>query len=471
MHSLRRDAALAGVERIAFGLTALLLACSVVLGGAQDGQGMAGRMVCQLVSVLLLVSLVLRWHWRGAAPAFPAWAGWLLLLPLLLPLLQLLPLPMALWQQIGVRQALAVGGASAGVDVQAHVSLVPMMAERALWALLPAWALAMAVLSMPARAQRQLLALLLILVVLSLLWGIVQRAQGPASALRLYRYTNATDATGFFANRNHLASLLLMGLPLAMAAAAWLTTQRLAGQPVRPLPLLMALALTVLLILGIALTRSRAGIVLCVLAIGLSVPMVLALRRQRGLRRVLAGVLAIGVLAALQFGLTGILQRLRRNPFEDSRWGLVEGTLKAASEHAPLGAGLGTFRDVYPAYELAGPGSRIVNHAHDDWLELWLEGGWPLLLLASIFLVLFALAGWRIWRAKADDVLLLQTRAAWIGLLLCMLHALVDYALRTTTIMVVFALLAAVLMSGVAALDASGSGTSTSARRRRSASS
>ncbi len=465
MHASRLDPTITFHDRVQWSLTALLLAGAIVLGGAQGGQGIAGSLICQLLAVLLLAWLVLRWQWWGSMPALPGRWGWMLLVPLLLPLLQLLPMPMALWQQVVPRQALSAGMTAAGAGLQAQWSLVPFATEQALWAMLPALALAASVLWMPVKRQRQMLLLLLGLAVLSLLWGIVQRAQGPFSAMRLYSFTNQTDATGFFANRNHLASLLLMALPFAMVAAAWLTTQRLAGQPVSPLRVLSTMALAVFLVLGIALTRSRAGIVLCLLAIALSLPAVLTLRRQRGQRRVFIGVGLVGLLVTLQFGLTGILQRLHRSPMQDSRWGLFKGTVDAANSHAPLGSGLGTFRDVYPVFD-ASPGSMIVNHAHNDWLELWLEGGWPFALLAAAFLVFFAWAGWRAWRAKAEDVLLLQTRAAWIGLLLVMLHALVDYALRTTADMVVFGLLMALLVSGLARLQATEAEDAASSRRR-----
>ena len=439
-------------DRIQFGLTALLLACTIVLGGAQGGQGMLGDLICQWLSLLLLAWLLLRWHWQSFSTAAPAYAKAVLLLPLLLPLLQLVPIPLDWWQQIGARHLLATELAAVGVSVPAHVSLAPLWAERALWSLLPATALAWSVLYLPGRAQRHLLVLLVVLAALALLLGLAQRAQGPYSELRFYPYANLTDATGFFANRNHLALLLLMALPLSIAAAAWFTTHWLAGYSGAFFRALPALAMAVYLILGIAMTRSRSGILLCALAIALALPMVLGLRRERGRRRVVAVIAALGLLLTVQFALTGILQRMHRGVLEDSRWGLVQGTLQAASANAPLGSGLGTFRDVYPAYGQSPLIAHAANHAHNDWLELWLEGGWPFAMLALAFVLFFVWAGFQVWRRHDDEALLLRTRAAWIGLLLALLHALVDYALHTTADMGVFALLTAVLLAGLAGL-------------------
>jgi O-antigen ligase len=112
---------------------------------------------------------------------------------------------------------------------------------------------------------------------------------------------------------------------------------------------------------------------------------------------------------------------------------------------------------VYPMFEPL-PTSRIVNHAHNDWLELWLEGGAPFLLLAGMFVFFMAWSGVKLVHSAADDGLLLRARAAWIGLLLVMLHAVVDYALRSTANMVVFALLLAVLLGGLGKREKGGAG-------------
>lgn len=42
----------------------------------------------------------------------------------------------------------------------------------------------------------------------SVLLGFLQVAQGPSSPLRLFEFTNLTEAVGFFANRNHFSALL-----------------------------------------------------------------------------------------------------------------------------------------------------------------------------------------------------------------------------------------------------------------------
>ncbi|MBK8068856.1 MAG: hypothetical protein IPK27_14895 [Rhodanobacteraceae bacterium] len=116
--------------------------------------------------------------------------------------------------------------------------------------------------------------------------------------------------------------------------------------------------------------------------------------------------------------------------------------LAVAGQFGWLGTGLGSFPAVYAAYEpidLVGP--KILNHAHNDWAELWVELGVLLPMAALAF-------GWWLWRrvrelaasgtlSPGENALRLAGIGV-IGVLAC--HSLVDYPLRTTSLSVVFAL-------------------------------
>jgi O-antigen ligase len=91
----------------------------------------------------------------------------------------------------------------------------------------------------------------------------------------------------------------------------------------------------------------------------------------------------------------------------------------------------------------------FVNHAHDDVLEAWLEGGAVSIILGVAFLIWFAFSAARIWRhtpphAHAIDLLL--ARAATIVVPLLLAHSFVDYPLRTGAMMAVFAFSCALLV-------------------------
>jgi O-antigen ligase len=179
-------------------------------------------------------------------------------------------------------------------------------------------------------------------------------------------------------------------------------------------------------------------------------PMAISLRRQRGTYRVLTAAVLVGVLLSIQFALFGILQRLESDPLDDQRWRYAKVTREAAADFAPWGTGLGTFRQAFQPYEVDDdPEDAIVNHAHNDYLELWLEGGVPAAVLLA--------AGGAIWLAVGLALLRrtpeagtpesrdrLIGRSAWLAASLALVHSSMDYPLRTTANLAVFSVLAGI---------------------------
>jgi O-antigen ligase len=244
-----------------------------------------------------------------------------------------------------------------------------------------------------------------------------------------------------------------MSLPLAFAGTAWVIAERLAGRRVSPFWGIAGCTLIILIILGIAMSRSRAGMLLGMVAVLASLPIVMGLRRQRGTKRILAITLAIAGMLAVQFSLLGILQRLETDPMTDGRWEYAVVTLDAASAYAPIGSGLGTFQQAYQPFEAKRtPGRYILNHAHDDYLELWLEGGVPALILMGLGAVAWFWRGRQLLRpgpesGEPHSRTLLLSRVAWVSASLALLHSALDFPLRTTASMAVFSVLAAIAFS------------------------
>jgi O-antigen ligase len=166
-------------------------------------------------------------------------------------------------------------------------------------------------------------------------------------------------------------------------------------------------------------------------------------RNRRRVSLIALAGFGLALLIGLQFGLAGWEKRglHARDLGEDLRWPVAGVTLRAAQANLPLGTGIGTF---VPVYQAAAPRTlvfdRYVNHAHDDWLELWLEAGIPALALAVGFFMWLGSAGLRAWRATASNLDGHFARAGSIAIGLLMLHSFVDYPLRSAAIMTIFAL-------------------------------
>ena len=184
-------------------------------------------------------------------------------------------------------------------------------------------------------------------------------------------------ATGFFANSNHMATLLVATIPFLAAlvrSAQGFNRQRS----------LMVMAVTaaaaLLLFVGILLNRSLAGY-------GLAPPVLAASALMLFLKRGSASHLAAAAAALLALGAAVLLATtsIRGGTFGndaeisvESRQDMLETTTEALRDYFPWGSGLGTFRSIYQLYEdPAEVTSTYVSHAHNDYVELALETGLP----------------------------------------------------------------------------------------------
>jgi O-antigen ligase len=102
------------------------------------------------------------------------------------------------------------------------------------------------------------------------------------------------------------------------------------------------------------------------------------------------------------------------------------------------GSGFGTFQTLYQTVENPFAVTRFyVNHAHNDALELLIEGGIAALILLILSLAWWTSAAWRAWRPSDDADPYARAGAVMGGVLL--MHSLVDFPLRTEALMAVLA--------------------------------
>jgi hypothetical protein len=313
--------------------------------------------------------------------------------------------------------------------------------------LLPASALYLATLQMSHRQRLKLAALLLGCIFAGAILGLLQKFNGPDSALYFYNNTNRGMAVGWFANNNHYAIALAAALPLLWAALVRRINSRNDGQR-HPLWILLLFGAALVFMLGFIISGSRAGLVLGMLGCLLMLPAIIAADQHQGAKHWLFAAMAAGLVLSIQLGLYFIVLQFAPDPLLDSRWQIGAATREAALSFAPAGAGPGTFVHAFQAIDGLMFGPLTVNHAHNDYLELWLESRWVGAAIASILLFAFIWQGVRVWfRASAHSVdAVMLARAAWIGLLLLLLHSLVDYPLRTTALSAMAGLLAAFLL-------------------------
>jgi len=427
-----------------FWLSAALLTLAFVFGGASR-ENPISTMAIELLGVTLLAATV--WSRALAGAGRVGWPETALLGGIfLVPLLQLMPLPPDMWTTLPGRQEAVATLRLAGIEPGwAPLSLDPEATFRSLLWLVPPAALFLAVGDLDTGARFRLAGVVLALCIASLVLGGLQITDRDGGLFASPTGGHTDLPIGFFANRNHQGIAMVAALPFAAAfAAIWGST---ASQRTRAANIVFA-ALVALLIVGVLVTRSRAALALAGPALIASIVIFWAASGVRGLRReaaLMIGAAAVALIFAAQFAISAVFDRFETLADGDARFEMWPSIIKASTDVAPVGAGLGAFVPFYRAWEpldLMGP--NFINHAHNDYLELWLETGWlaPFVLVA--FLLWLGRASLKAWSGAPTQSTALA-RAGGVAVVVLLAHSVGDYPLRTQALACVLAFAAACL--------------------------
>ena len=441
----------------------LLLLCFIC--GGDSAKFNVGMMAAQLLAIPLLLAAVVRCHLRGRLVS----ARWGILAALLIvavPLLQLLPLPVGLWTSSASRAQLLQDLHTVGVEaVQTRWTLSPAATERAIYYLIPGLALFFSMLAVGRSAWRKMLAVIIVVCVANLLLAFAQVLAGQQSFLNPYP-DFAPAMAGIFANRNHQADMLAVGLMLisVFILEAWkhYRENRNTG---RRIVLFALIAAT--FVFALPLVGSRAGVIVAmVMLMGVVLSSGLpSLRTYRANR-----TLQVGTLLALIVFVSGLYAAVAWMQVdvdaEGSRHTLLTETLRIGNEQAPLGSGIGTFVSTFQQ----GASDTFltnfyVNNAHNEYAQWWLEGGVLGVAVTLFALVIFLKTLVNLLRQRQSSATRVCGMAAMMGIGVVILHSTVDYPLRTHALMAVFAVL-----SGIAIAAASSGSSAESPSRIRKAS-
>lgn len=418
-------------------LTPAFVALALVYGGATHGEALSSAVVRLAAIALLLCAM--QPHIQDGVRPVDRWPLAVLGLGILIPIIQLIPLPPQVWTALPGREAVTEGFRTGGVALPwLPISLAPSATVDALLSLVPPAAVFLAIISLDERARRRVSLIVIAVTLAGTLIGAAQVASGQDSSLRFYEVTNTDSAVGFFANRNHYAALLAITLPLT---AYWLAYSESRSRGQRVVYMLIAAGFLVIFVVSLGVTRSRAGIGLGAAAILASAAV---LWFSKAVPRIvpvvlIAGMVVGGGLISL-FALEPLLNRFHDPVSNEARVNLLPGLMAAAKTYFPVGSGLGSFVPVFQMFEHADTMlPRYVNHAHDDYIELIIETGvmGAAVLTAGLGWIVTAAvrsAGW----PQGRDPDLQRVAAVIVAILL--VHSVVDYPLRTAALSVMFAL-------------------------------
>ena len=230
---------------------------------------------------------------------------------------------------------------------------------------------------------------------------------------------------GPYVDRNHFAGFAEMIIPVALVPLV-------TGKVRRERVFLVAL-FAVVPIVALVLSASRGGIV----SFGVQIVILFSLlliRRVRGRYVILGGIVVlVAVMAVSWIGVQRVVQRFSgiqsREVTVGKRVAMRHDTWRLFLDHPIIGTGLGTLQMVYPPYDTMYDG-KVVNHAHNDYLEALAETGMIGGLCCLWFLgtlLLNALKGVADKESSFGSVLNLSGLIACCGILV---HSLVDFNLH-----------------------------------------
>lgn len=311
------------------------------------------------------------------------------------------------------------------------------------WAGLSAWAWMLITVTHANSPRLETLGkLLLVLAVLQAGYGLLMQLSGVEfGAYLATKESYRGHATGTLINRNHFAAMMYIATALALPslieaeessqardsltrAIHWLTSRKI----------LLRLSVVIFAI-AVVNSHSRMGSTALAAGVGIAclVSVILSIfpRFSKGLAStrylffLTISVAAIDVLIVSHwFDLDTVVQRIDSTTAEgEVREEILMDVVSSDWPRAAavLGTGAGSYESVYRRYESL-PRLARVDHAHNDWLQFWLEYGAAGAGLLGLGLILLFKRMAKIPRPQAIAMLSL--------LFMLGLHAAVDFALR-----------------------------------------
>lgn len=372
---------------------------------------------------------------------------------------QMIPLPPGMWSALPGRAGFVQIYTAAGMDipwlpltVSSNRTLNSLMSL-----IVPAAALMLFAIQDPL-SRTKLLMVLWVIAIISVIIGVFQLVGSPRGPLYFYRLTNNGLPVGLFANRNHQALMVAIGIVLS---SYFIVTKGSRGR--WGTLLATASGATLFLFLPFLLVAgSRAGLVTGGLMVLASLMLVYiggfnggsqTKPSQKKRKLFLSGATAVTAMLAIVFGafvLTSrslALDRLMASSQDELRAQIWPTIVSMIRSDWLFGRGFGTFDIAYKQVErveLLRPA--YINHAHNDWAQWIIEGG----VVAVAILVLFIV--WLVRRALSLASTIrrgqrLDVLVAFLIVLACGVASSVDYPLRVPSLMVVFAIACGIISS------------------------
>ncbi len=277
--------------------------------------------------------------------------------------------------------------------------------------------------------------------------------QGFTSAGRIYWLIKPRvgSAYGSYVNHNHYAGLMELLLPFALVLAF--------SGSVRGGKRVLLVFAAMLMAASVFLCQSRGGMFAVIVE---TVFLAILWMRQFSPRKSAAVFVAFCLVTALFLAWIAPQQVGGRitDTHDPARWLIHRNSIRMFAAHPFLGSGFGSFATAFPRYRVFYDGF-LINHAHDDYLELLLETGLAGLGVAVWFIVVLYREGLRNLRSAKLSLVALMSTAALAGCTGLLAHSFIDFNLHIPANAALFFVLCAIASAPLVNGNRSNSNSST----------
>ncbi|MGK6353912.1 O-antigen ligase family protein [Sphingomonas sp. DT-207] len=406
-----------------------------ILGGGNTVPGPTTYLLMTATCLFVGAVIVLRPTTANA----PISAYLAMALIVITPLLQIIPLPPAIWQALpGSALRADVLALIGQADLWRPLSLEPLYTAQTFVMASGFAALVIGLLALKLADFERVLILLLGLICAGILVGVIQVATNGAFP-RFFKQAHDGALIGFFANKNHMAMAIAASLPLASVLL-------LASRKKRyPVPRLFFFVYWTVALIATLATASRAGIALYLIA-SLAIALSLASRISIRHRILIATiVIVVGAVVISSSPFQTMMDRFDHIG-DDNRVLFTQRSLPLVTQYWPTGAGGGVFEDLFITSEpIEWVKPTIMNHVHNDYVEMVIEYGLTGVIALLVLAVVILGSIWELRRLHDRRAAAIRVAGAVIIALMA-LHSLVDYPLRRPATLAIFAVAIAMVL-------------------------
>jgi O-antigen ligase len=405
-----------------------VVSVSALLFGAVESWSMA---IVGVITTAAFVPFVGKW--KSSGESGPDTRGIILpaLIHLLYPLFQLIPLPLSVLNVFHVKLRELVTLSPDLAPAFHSISVYPFATETELSHLM----VYLMVFSMAAfgirdrhRAFRLMRGLMIFGFVIGI-FGIIQRATSNESIYWFRKLSQGGIPFGPFVNRNHFAGFLGMIIPFSVAFASMARSLE---------KRVMYGFFGIIMAVALFFSLSRGGIISFFGGILVFLFLVFTKGKSRMKLAPLFIFLFFFAVYLVYLGASPVIERFAKSGVTDAqRLSAWVGTLTAFRDFPLFGSGMGTFPYIFKIYQPEGlPG--FWDHAHNDYLELLLEGGIIGVLVLAVFMLSILI---RILKAPWDERGTYLGAAFLSSITTMAVHSIVDFNLHIPSNAILFSLI------------------------------